>query len=146
MARGSKKYPIPKHLLKIGISQDDFGNWLDNVTLSHVRRDRKRFKVKISGEVYRKAIHKAVLDDSDKDYYTSEPLNWHLIRYFSKDYTTIPIEKHKYFPTIDHENLSATEPIFHICSLRTNICKSNYTITEVTGFCRAFINGLNRAK
>jgi len=142
MARGAAKYPVPDHLKKLGISQDAFGNWLDRVSRAHIRRDRRRLKVRIRPEVYRKAIHAAVCDGADRDCYTGESLDWRLLRYFSK--TDGAGRDQRRIPTVDHEGLSADAPIFRICSLRTNKCKSDYSVEEVLEFCDAFIKRQRR--
>jgi hypothetical protein len=85
MSRGANKYRIPEHLSRLGISQDDFGHWLDRATAAHVRRDRKRTKAKIRPVVYRLAIFKAASEGGNRDYYTGESLNWQLLRHFSKN-------------------------------------------------------------
>lgn len=142
MSRGSQKYQIPKHLSRLGVSQDDFGQWLDRATAAHVRRDRKRTKAIIRPMVYRLAIFKAVSEGGNRDYYTGEPLNWRLLRHFSKNNGLDRDER--LMPSIDHEGLNTKSPTFRICSLRTNKCKSNYSIKQMFEFCKAFIKHQKR--
>ncbi len=137
MPRGARKYPVPEHISKLGISQESFGRWLDRITNAHIVRDRKRrTDVKILAEVYRKAIYRAVCDGGDRDYYTGEPLDWRLLRYFSKSGSS---RDGRLVPTVDHEGASTESPAFRICSLRTNKCKSDYSVSELLEFCEAFI-------
>lgn len=137
MARGARQYPIPAFLSAKGISQDEFGRWLDKATLAHVRRDRKRIKEKIVPKLYRTAIYQAVIERPGRDYYTGEELDWALLQHFAG--APIPGREDKKVPTVDHENLSATNPIFRICSMRTNKCKSDYSIIHVLEFATALI-------
>lgn len=142
MSRGANKYKIPEHLSRLGISQDDFGQWLDRATAAHVRRDRKRTEAQIRPVVYRLAIYKAVSKGATHDYYTGELLNWRLLRYFSKNNR---IDRDEcLMPSIDHEGLNTTSPTFRICTLRTNKCKSNYSVEQMLKFCRAFIKHQKR--
>lgn len=128
--RGKQKYPIPEQLKKLRVTQNDFGKWLDKTANSIVRRDRKRIKGTIVKSIYRDAIYKAVCHDCDVDYYTGKKLNWKLT--FSSAKLSYRSSKNdKYLPTIDHEKLSATLPVFRVCSMRTNKCKSNYSINEL---------------
>lgn len=136
MARGAKKYLIPLHLSKSGISQEDFGRWLDRVTAAHVRRDRKRSNKKIVPERYRLAIFRAICDGGDRDYYTGEALDWCSLQYFSK---TSQGRADEVVPTLDHDGLNPESPVFRICSLRTNKCKSDYTVEQLLKFCRLFV-------
>lgn len=137
MSRGNRKYPIPEHLSRLGISQEDFGCWLDRVTDKHVSRDRKRTNVIIRPEIYRIAIYRAVCDGGDRDYYTGEVLDWQLLCYFSKNDGLGRDEC--LVPSVDHDGLNTESPIFRICSLRTNKCKSDYSIEQMLQFCKAFI-------
>jgi hypothetical protein len=137
MARGAKHYPVPTHLSALGISQNDFGQWLDRVTIAHVVRDRKRTTDPIKPAVYRKAIFRAVCDGGDFDYYTGERLDWRLLRYFSM---SDGLERDdRLVPSVDHDGLNTVAPVFRICSLRTNKCKSDYSIEQLLAFCHAFI-------
>lgn len=138
MTRGAKEYQIPSFLTKVKISQDEFGKWLDKVTNAHLRRDRKRLGgQKILPVTYRKAIYKAIKDSCGRDYYTGEKLDWNLLQHFAG--TKISNGRDKLIPTIDHEKLSATAPIFRICSMRTNKCKSDYSVAEVLAFAETLI-------
>ena len=145
MQRGAKEYPIPLVLTNAGISQDLYGKWLDKVTTPHLLRDRKRLVGQtIERKVYRVAIHKAVVESNGKDYYTGEPLNWKLLQHFSGSTVSTTAKGSKrasqeMTPTLDHENLSAKHPVFRICSMRTNKCKSDYSIDTLLDFSRKLI-------
>lgn len=137
MPRGARKYPLPEFLRILGISQDSFGHWLDRVTVAHVVRDRERTGAKISASTYREAIYRAVFNGGDRDYYTGEELDWCLLRYFSK---RDGMERDEHLvPSVDHDGLNTESPVFHICSLRTNKCKSDFTTEELLDFCKVFI-------
>lgn len=141
--RGSRRYPVPSFLQKIEIKQNVFGSWLDRVTAAHVRRDRKRLTKKtIKPAIYRLAIYLAVKESNGKDFYTGEALDWTLLEHFAGK-KTLQREQKK-VPTLDHHNLSAIAPIFRICSMRTNKCKSDFSISEVLEFAKSLIQYQNR--
>jgi hypothetical protein len=142
MARGAKHYPVPAHLNALGISQEDFGKWLDRATNAHVKRDRNRTSKSIKPVVYRQAIFRAVCDGGDLDYYTGEHLDWRLLSYFSKSDGSG--RDQRLIPTIDHDGLNTEAPVFRICSLRTNKCKSDYSSEQMLEFCHAFITHQGR--
>lgn len=137
MARGAKKYPLPLFLSEQGVSQDQYGRWLDKVANAVVRRDRKRLSDRIDKNVFREAIHLAVENGGDTDFYTGEFLNWKLLQHFNG--SPVPARKQHEVPTVDHEVVSATSPAFRICSLRTNKCKSDFSVTELKDFCQKFL-------
>jgi len=139
MPRGAKHYPLPKFLAELDITQDKYGKWLDKITTPHLKRDRKRLSCHIDRKVYRAAIHKAVCSSNGKDYYTGLELDWKLLNHFSEK----PIQATEKgikrahqdrVPSVDHENLDALKPVFRICSLMTNKCKSDYTLKQVIRF------------
>jgi hypothetical protein len=133
MARGKNVYPVPKYLQDIGISQDDYGTWLDRITNAHVKRDRQRSTAPINRATYRCAIHKAVCDSNGYDFYTGEELDWKSLQHFNCDFSLN--RKDHLIPSLDHIGLDPSTPVFNICSLRTNKCKSNYTIEQLIDFC-----------
>ena len=137
MARGAKNYPIPQHFDALGISQETFGRWLDRITNAHIIRDRKRTKNKVSAAAYRQAIYRAICDGGDRDYYTGERLDWKLLRYFSK--VDDASRDQRFVPSVDHEDFNTEAPVFRICSLQTNKCKSDYSVEQLLEFCEAFV-------
>lgn len=144
MPRGTLKYPLPAHIHALGISQESFGEWLDRATNAHVLRDRQRTKAAIRPQVYREAIYRAVSDGSDRDYYTGELLDWRLLQYFSKNEGAGRDDR--LVPSVDHVGLNTESPVFRICSLRTNKCKSDYSIEQLLEFCDAFIRHQRRSE
>ena len=84
MPRGARNYPVPDHISKLGIGQGDFGEWLDRMAATHVRRDRKRCQAEVRPALYRQAIYDAVCDSRGRDYYTGERLDWRLLRHFAE--------------------------------------------------------------
>ncbi len=134
---------IPPHIQALGISQELFGEWLDRATNSHVRRDRQRTEAIVRPQVYREAIYRAVASGSDRDYYTGELLDWRLLRHFSTSDNADRDER--LLPTVDHVGLDVELPVFRICSMRTNKCKSNYSIEQLVEFCDALIGHQRRS-
>ena len=131
-SRGARDYPIPVFLTEQGITQHTYGVWLDKVTAAITRRDRERLKpATILPAVVRRAVHDAVCNGGDKDFYTGEPLDWRLLQHFNLEPTRADKS--------DHHILSATNPVFRICSLRTNKCKSDYSLDELKDFCNRFL-------
>jgi hypothetical protein len=57
----------------------EYVRWLDREATAHARRDRKRWKKRISIADCREAIHAAVLRFSGRDFYTCEGLDRSLI-------------------------------------------------------------------
>lgn len=137
MARGARKYPIPQFLLDQGIDQEKYGRWIDKVVNAITRRDSKRLKTKLIRMTFRAAVHRAVCSGGDRDFYTGERLNWKLLQHFNGE--AIPDRKHHEVPSVDHEVVHGTIPVFRICSLRTNKCKSDYRTHELIDFCKVFL-------
>lgn len=143
MPRGDLKYPLPTHIQTLGISQESFGAWLDRATSAHVLRDRKRTNAAIRPQAYREAIYRAVSDGGDRDYYTGEFLDWRLLQHFSKNEGASRDDR--LLPTLDHVGLNTESPVFRICSLRTNKCKSDYSVAQLLEFCDAFVRYQRRS-
>ena len=138
--RGARDYLIPEFLVKQGFSQQIYGSWLDKVTVSITRRDRKRLEPEeVKLEIIRRAVHTAVCNGGDRDFYTGETLDWKLLQHFNLDPTQASKAYHSRVPSVDHFVLSATNPVFRICSLRTNKCKSDYSLQELETFCNKFL-------
>jgi hypothetical protein len=128
MARGSVKYPVPDFLSAQGITQERYGRWLDQITTSHVGRDRLRFREQIQPAVYRQAIHDAVIRCRGRDVYTGRPVNFRLLACLAG--TSSEDRDERLVPALDHVRLSAAAPLFEICSARTNRCKMDLTEEE----------------
>lgn len=151
MSSGSEEYKIPPYLKARNITQDNFINWLERVTSAHLKRDRRRFekigipKAEIKRVVYRKAIYKAVEVDGAFDFYTGEILDWTLLHLF-QDFNHAVAKDDKFVPSVDHEEqFDPRKPNFKICSLRTNKCKSNYSIEMLKEFCQSFLAHQNKS-
>ena len=43
------------------------------------------------------------------------------------------------YPTVDHEDPGSEDPVFRICALRTNDCKSDLTVEKLKEFCKKFL-------
>jgi hypothetical protein len=140
LSRGARSYPIPSFLQEQGISQHTYGVWLDKVTKAISIRDKARLAPEtVSPAIIRKAVHDAVCDGGDKDFYTGEPLDWRLLQHFNLEPLRADKADHHRVPSVDHYILSAANPVFRICSLRTNKCKSDYSLQELEDFCNKFL-------
>ena len=137
------KYKLPQFLEGTNLKRDVYAQWLHRKAQSHARRDGRRRGKKISTSEYKQAIHEAVQDSEGLDFYTVEPLEWSLIGEYSNDEAERGgIEYRKKLarlPTVDHEDPEAQAPVFRICGMQTNDCKSNLTVEELTEFCRKFL-------
>lgn len=144
-----RKYPMPDFLVG-RTTEDAYESWLNRKALSHSRRDRKRGHepALASRELYKAAIHQAVLAGQGRDAYTGEELEWsHIGRYDNEESKK---GRHAYkrgfalLPTVDHEVASATQATFRICAWRTNDAKHDLTPDEFVELCRrvvAFVDG-----
>jgi hypothetical protein len=117
---GDRQYPVPNCIQAV-CEQRKYSRWLHAKATAHVRRDRKRIRDAVcTVAAYKNAIHKAVVDGGDRDYYTGEVLDWSLI---SKYRNTAAVEgKAKYkrsfalLPTVDHTLDEQGNLKFVICS------------------------------
>ena len=120
-----------------------YRRWLNRKTQSLVRRDRRRWTQDVSWAEYKQAIHEAVLCSAGKDYYTGEPLKWCLVgKYNSREAQAKGSEYRRDFallPTVDHEDPLSRKPVFRICGLQTNDCKSDLTVGELKDWCKKFL-------
>ena len=142
MSPASPRFPLPA-ALQGKCSQADYTHWLYGKAAAHVRRDRKRGNDSATTDTYREAIHAAVSDGGDRDAYTGEPLDWGLIRTYDNDKSKQGRRDYKksfaLLPTVDHVDDGLGHPDFKICSWRTNDCKNDLTIAELTDFSRTFL-------
>ena len=136
------KYALPQ-VLNNKCSQADYTHWLYRKAAAHVKRDKKRGNDTATTQLYRDAIHKAVCAGGDKDAYTGQPLRWDLIRTYDNDNSKAGKRGYKKqfadLPTVDHEDDGMSNPMFKICSWRTNDCKNDLTIDELIEFCKQFL-------
>lgn len=135
-------YKLPQ-FLEGRLDHDVYIGWLNEKAQTHVRRDRKRWNQTLSKSDYKQAIHTAVLHSEGQDHYTGERLEWCRIgKYDNLKAQERGSEYRREFallPTVDHENPESREPVFRICGLRTNDCKSDLTVKELKEFCKRFL-------
>lgn len=144
----SRLFPLPPCLTD-KCSQEDYTRWLYRKASAHVKRDKKRGNAVCDRNSYRRAIHAAVCQNGHKDAFTGEELHWNLISKY--DNTSSKAGKRGYkkqfdlLPTVDHLDEGLGEPRFAICGWRTNDCKGDLSIEELTTFCRTFLENQQRA-
>ena len=140
------EYELPPFLENTRVKREKYARWLHRKAQSHARRDNRRKEPgqkKIFPSEYKQAIHRAVLDSKGRDFYTGEPLEWSRIGKY--DNHKAEQEGLKYrrdlalLPTVDHEDPNAEEPVFRICGMQTNDCKSNLTVGELKDWCKKFL-------
>ena len=136
-------FPLPQCLAG-KCSQEDYTHWLYGKAAAHVKRDQKRGNVICTTSSYRKAIHAAVCAGGDRDAFTGEVLRWDLIRTYNNDEAAAGRREYKkrfaLLPTVDHLDEGLGEPKFSICGWRTNDCKNDLTLEELTVFCRTLLD------
>jgi hypothetical protein len=68
------------------------------------------------------------------DFYTGEPLDWHLISKWVglAEGTSANDYRRKFWmlPSVDHDFDDPAKPVFHICSWRMNDSKNDQSIAE----------------
>jgi hypothetical protein len=137
-----KKYQLPVFLDGV-IDQASYTKWLYRKSQSHIRRDRKRGNTTATGEEYKMAIHKAVIDCGGRDAYTHEKLDWHLVStYDNKTSNECGREYKRHFallPSVDHAGDGTGATDFKICSWRTNDSKSDMSLKEYIELCGKII-------
>lgn len=131
----SRKYELPEFLKTI-LTFGEYEHWLDGKAQSHRRRDKRRGK---RARGYKERIHQAVLSSKGRDFYTHEDLEWCRVKekYDSKkaqDRGSAYRRDLALYPTVDHEDPESEDPVFRICGLRTNDCKSDLTVEEFKQF------------
>ena len=137
-----KKYAVPNFLAE-KLSQEVYERWLRHKADAHVRRDRRRGNRAAIGELYRKAIHQAVIRSGGRDAYTGEALDWSLLSKYdneqSKEYGRRYKHQFALLPTVDHVGDGTDGAEFEICSWRTNDAKHDLTTTDFLKVCRAVL-------
>ncbi len=96
-----------------------------------------------TGERYRDAIHKAVVESRGVDFYTGERLDWTLLGKFDNE--TAKRERRDYKktlamkPTVDHFADRSGTPDFRICAWQTNDAKSDLSHEEFVQLCQRVV-------
>ncbi len=127
-------YAVPD-TIKAAIGQAKYSRWLHAKANAHVRRDRKRYgKESCTVALYKAAIHLAVCEGGERDFYTGEMLNWELVSKWENAASKEGRSKYKrrfaLLPTLDRSLNEKGQPKFVICSWRVNDAKSDLTTTE----------------
>ncbi|MFY9823282.1 MAG: hypothetical protein WAM82_18010 [Thermoanaerobaculia bacterium] len=137
-----KKYPLPS-CLSGKVSQEAYERWLRRRAQAHVKRDRKRDNKSAVGQVYRDAIHRAVIESDGRDAYTGTELDWTLISKYanasSKDQKRLYKHSFASLPTVDHIGDGTGAAEFKICSWRTNDAKHDLPLSEFLSVCQAVL-------
>jgi hypothetical protein len=133
-------YPVPPGL---GVDQATYIRWLRRKAAAHVKRDRQRCDYEITGEEYRRLIHKAVEGHGTHDFYTGEKLDWSLVSTYSNEDSKLGRTTYKagfaMLPTVDHIAGENGRYDFVICAWRTNDSKSDLDHAEFVELCRKVI-------
>lgn len=136
------KFPVPECLIG-KCKQEDYTHWLYGKAAAHVRRDKKRGNTICTTEMYRQAIHEAVTNGGDCDFYTGEKLRWNLIRTYDNEESKKGRRNYKrqfsQLPTVDHEDDGLGNPNFVICAWKTNDCKNDLSVEDLRKFCEVFL-------
>ena len=133
-----KKHLLPTFLDGI-VSPETYDQWLYRKAKAHVKRDRQRGHLNVTGSMYRAAIHEAVVRSAGRDAYTGEKLDWHLISTYDNEQSKEG--KHHYkasfalLPTVDHIEASSSSATFHICAWRTNDAKNDLSTEAFLDLC-----------
>ena len=138
----SKKYPLPDFL--VGRCEPTvYLNWLSRKASAHVKRDRKRNHNEATREIYKMAIHEAVVQSKGLDFYTGEPLAWEMISSYDNVKSKEGRREYKKslwsLPTVDHYGDELSANSFKICAWRTNDCKNDLNHEELLRFCELVI-------
>jgi hypothetical protein len=138
-----RKFQLPE-FLKGTQTQETYVRWLKRKAAAHLKRDRNRGNTIATGEMYRSAIHHAVVESLGRDYYTDEDLDWTLLSQYdnaeSKAHRRDYKRKFVLLPSVDHVNDGLSEADFVICGWRTNDCKNDLTREELIEFCRKILD------
>lgn len=135
----TRKFALP-HFLEGTQTQESYERWLQRKAAAHLKRDRRRGNAIATGEMYRKAIHIAVVASNGYDHYTGEKLDWALLSQYDNDKSKTHRREYKkkfaLLPTVDHVSDGLSEADFVICGWRTNDCKNDLTREELVEFCQ----------
>jgi hypothetical protein len=135
----NRLYGVPK-CIKSQCAQKPCSRWLHRKAVAHVCRDRKRFGIEsCTVAAYKAAIHRAVEQGGDRDFYSGEVLDWRLISTYRNAASIEGKSKYKkslaLLPTVDHTLDEHDKPKFVICSWRMNDMKNDLTDAELYELC-----------
>jgi hypothetical protein len=142
-----RKYQLPDF---INAQQTNYERWLHRRAIAHVKRDKKRGNLEAAVETYKMAIHRAVIDAGDRDYYTGEALNWSLISTYNNVESKNARRHYKagfaLLPTVDHVGDGMSAPDFRICAWRTNDAKNDLTHDDFVALCHRVVMHFQSSK
>lgn len=120
--------------------QSGYLRWLGAKARAHAKRDQARYGASsCTVASYKTAIHNAVCNGGDRDYYTGLPLNWSLISMWNNEEAKRDRVKYKHsfgnLPTVDHTVDENGTLRFVICSWRVNDAKSDLSVPEFLELC-----------
>lgn len=122
------KYELPPFLKDTVVIRQVYVRWLGRKARAHARRDGRRWERTMRLSDYKQAIHRPVLRSRGQDFYTHEPLDWHLLsEYDNEDSKHLGGEYKRRFaflPTVGHVDPESREVDFQICGWRTNIART----------------------
>ena len=144
--RQNRLYGVPE-CIKGKCEQAPYSRWLQRKAEAHAKRDRRRFGEQCTISGYKVAIHRAVTEGGDRDFYTGEVLNWRLISTYRN---AASVEgKSRYnkslalLPTVDHTLDEHGKLKFVICSWRMNDMKNDMTDAELYELCALVLRHRN---
>jgi hypothetical protein len=139
----TRKYQMPDFFLSI-LTQERYERWLSRKASAHVKRDKERGNRTANREMYKIAIHDAVIKCGARDYYTGEQLDWSLLSRYnnaeSKAQRRAYKSKFALLPSVDHVGDGLSEAKFKICAWRTNDAKNDLTHDEFVALCRRVVS------
>ncbi len=143
------KYQLPGFLSSAKLTQVAYEKWLHGRAVAHVKRDKERGNTTTTNEVYKIAIHRAVVCSGGRDWYTGEPLDWSLIGRYRNEESKEKGRSYKaamaLMPTIDHVSDGLGDADFKISAWRTNDAKSDLTHEEFVSLCRRVVAHFDQA-
>lgn len=133
-------YPVPEALIG-KVEPAAYRRWIKVKAAAHVKRDSKRWNRKLSSATYRKAIHLAACEHDGRNPYTSESLQWELLRTYDSIQSKAGGTKYKrtfrLLPSIDHvDNDACDSPRFRVLSWEVNAAKNDMTHDSFIELCR----------
>ena len=137
-----RKYQRPD-FLGSAATQESYEKWLHGRAVAHVKRDRARGNTTATNELYKIAIHRAVLNSEGRDHYTGEILDWSLLGRYSNEESKAHGRRYKatlaLLPSVDHVGDGLGEADFKVCAWRTNDAKNDLTHDEFVALCRRVV-------
>ena len=143
---------LPDFILSAGVTAEKFGRWLEGRAVAHQKRDLKRAGK--TGhqppglDVYRGAIHTAVIRCRGLDEYTGQPLDWAAVGTWDNgeaEEKGAPYKRlFRNMPTVDHVQGADGRPEslhdLRICSWEVNDAKGDLSFEQFEALCRRVLD------